>query len=267
MAGIHRRAVSVERMTDLELDRPVGSWRAYVTGRIGRYKLDALPRLGETQADVQVLTPGGQPPGRSQPVVGAALSLGRYNNDASGASLDSTAVIGSLHGTWRRGGLYVSGALSGGSTSVDVKRSITLGPAVRAEQGSTSAGQFGVELDAGWILGEPDDLQHGPFLGLAWLDQTVDGYRESGSFSTSMNFSASTAIPSSRVRATASRCPWPGTTWGFVPMPTSPMRRNQGRSHFGDRGLQYHARTLHPFRLHAAAPLGEHRPGSCREPV
>ena len=189
MAGIHRSAVSAERMADLGLDRSVGSWRAYVTGRIGKYKLDALPRLGETQANVQVLTLGANHRAGSNLWWGAALSFGRYNNDASGASLDSTAVIGSVHGTWRRGGLYVSGALSAGSTSVDVKRSITLGPAVRAEQGSTSAGQFGAELDAGWILGPADGLQHGPFLGLAWLNQTVDGYRESGNLSTSMNFS------------------------------------------------------------------------------
>ena len=189
MAGIHRSAVSAERMTDLGLDRSVGSWRAYVTGRIGRYELDALPRLGETRADVQVFTLGANHRPASNLWWGAALSLGTYNNDASGASLESSAVIGSLHGTWRRGGLYVSGALSAGSTSVDVKRSITLGPAVRAEQGSTSAGQFGAEFDAGWMLGDPDDLQHGPFLGLAWLNQSIDGYQEKGSRSTSMNFS------------------------------------------------------------------------------
>jgi len=189
MAGIHRSAVSAERMTDLGLDRSVGSWRAYVTGRIGRYELDALPRLGETQADVQVFTLGANHRTGTNLWWGAALSFGWYNNDASGASLESSAVIGSVHGTWRRGGLYVSGALSAGSTSVDVKRSITLGPAVRAEQGSTSAGQFGAEFDAGWMLGDPADLQHGPFLGLAWLNQSVDGYRENGSRSTAMNFS------------------------------------------------------------------------------
>ena len=189
MANIHRSAVSAERMTDLGLDRSVGSWRAYVTGRIGRYKLDALPRLGETQADVQVFTLGANHRAGTNLWWGAALSFGWYNNDASGASLESSAVIGSVHGTWRRGGLYVSGALSVGSTSVDVKRSITLGSAVRAEQGSTSAGQFGAEFDAGWMLGDPADLQHGPFLGLAWLNQAVDGYRENGSRSTAMNFS------------------------------------------------------------------------------
>lgn len=189
MANIHRSAVSAERMTDLGLDRSVGSWRAYVTGRIGRYQLDALPRLGETQADVQVFTLGANHRPGANLWWGAALSFGWYNNDASGASLESSAVIGSVHGTWRRGGLYVSGALSAGSTSVDVKRSITLGPAVRAEQGSTSAGQFGAEFDAGWMLGDPADFQHGPFLGLAWLNQSIDGYRESGSRSTAMNFS------------------------------------------------------------------------------
>lgn len=189
MANIHRSAVSAERMTDLGLNRSVGSWRAYVTGRIGRYKLDALPRLGETQADVQVFTLGANHRAGANLWWGAALSLGWYNNDASGASLESSAVIGSVHGTWRRGGLYVSGALSAGSTSVDIKRSITLGSAVRAEQGSTSAGQFGAEFDAGWMLGDPDDLQHGPFLGLAWLNQSVDGFRENGSRSTAMNFS------------------------------------------------------------------------------
>ena len=73
MAGIHRSAVSVERMTDLGLDRSVGSWRAYVTGRIGKYKLDALPRLGETQANVQVLTLGANHRAGSQPVVGRRL--------------------------------------------------------------------------------------------------------------------------------------------------------------------------------------------------
>ena len=82
MAGIHRSAVSAERMADLGLDRSVGSWRAYVTGRIGKYKLDALPRLGETQANAQVLTLGANHRAGVNLWWGAALSLGRYNNDA-----------------------------------------------------------------------------------------------------------------------------------------------------------------------------------------
>ena len=61
-------------------------------------------------------------------------------------------VLGSLHGTWRSGGLHLSRALSGGGTSVDIERSIRLGPTWRLEHGSTSAAQFGAELDLGWLF-------------------------------------------------------------------------------------------------------------------
>ncbi len=189
VAGVHRNAVSTERMADFALDRPVGSWRGYVTGGIGKHELDVLPRLGETQANMQVLTLGANRRAGADLHWGAALSLARHDNDVSGASLDSTVVLGSLHGTWRSGGLHLSGALSGGRTSVDIERSIRLGPARRPERGSTSAVQFGAELDLGWLFGEPAALRHGPFLGFVWIEQEVKGYRESGRSSTSMNFS------------------------------------------------------------------------------
>ena len=189
VAGIHSTAVFMERMVDFTLDRPVGSWRGYVTGGIGRHELDVLPHLGETQVNMQVLTLGANRRTGTNLHWGAALSLARHDNDVSGANLDSTVVLGSLHGTWRTGGLHLSGALSGAGTSVNIERSIRLGPALRPERGSTSAAQFGAELDLGWRFGEPATLQHGPFLGFAWIDQEVKGYRESGRSSTSMDFS------------------------------------------------------------------------------
>ena len=72
---------------------------------------------------------------------------------------------------------------------MDIERSIRLGPARRLERGSTSAVQFGAEIELGWLFGEPAALQHGPFLGFVWIDQEVKGYRESGRTSTSLNFS------------------------------------------------------------------------------
>ena len=189
VAGIHRIAVSTEWMVDFALDRPVGNWRGYVTGAIGRHELDVLPHLGETQANMQVLTLGANRRAGADLHWGAALSLARHDNDISGANLDSAVVLGSLHGTWRSGGLHLSGALSGGRTSVDIERSIRLGPARRLERGSTSAAQFGAELELGWLFGESEALQHGPFLGFAWSNQEVRGYQESGRSSTAMDFS------------------------------------------------------------------------------
>lgn len=51
------------------------------------------------------------------------------------------------------------------------------------------ASQFGADIDVGLVMGESEKYDHGPLVGFAWLNQTVDGYRESGSSSTSMNFS------------------------------------------------------------------------------
>ena len=188
-AGIHRNAVSAERMRGLRPGRPARSWRGYVTGHVGNHRLDALPRLGTARADVQVLTLGADHRVGANLLWGAAFSLGHYENDASGTNLDSTTVTGSLHGTLLLDNFYLSGALSGGNTALDIKRFISLGTARRTEHGSTDARQFGAELNVGWIFDRPRGIRHGPFLDLAWLDQRVEGYRENGNLSTSMNFS------------------------------------------------------------------------------
>lgn len=189
IAGIHRNAVSAERMRDLILGHSAGSWRGYVTGHVGNHGLGALPRLGKARADVQALTLGANHRAGANLLLGAAFSLGRYENDASGTNLDSITLTGSLHGTLLLDNLYLSGALSGGNTTLDIERFISLGAAKRTEHGSTDARQFGAELNVGWIFDKSKGVHHGPFLGLAWLDQRVDDYRESGNLSTSMNFS------------------------------------------------------------------------------
>ncbi len=185
-AGVHHGVISAERAADFAL--PVGNWRGYATGQSGGSSLDALPRLGETESDMAVVTLGVGHRAGPDLSWGAALSIARHENELSGANLDSDVVIGSLHGAWRSGGLQVSVVLSLGQTSIDVERSIILGPATRSERGSTEAAQFGGEFDFGWLLGASEALRHGPFFGLSWLEQEVKGYRESGESSTSMNF-------------------------------------------------------------------------------
>ncbi len=39
------------------------------------------------------------------------------------AGLESETAVGSLHGTWRQGGLQLSGAVNLGRTGVDIERS------------------------------------------------------------------------------------------------------------------------------------------------
>ena len=186
----HRSAVATEQRSDMGVERPVGQWRSYVLVRSGQREVDALPRLGGAEADEQAVTLGFGQRASADLRWGAALSLGRHDDDVSGAALDNDTTVGSLHGTWRMGAIQLSGAVNLGRTQVDIERSIPLGQAVNTEHGSTAARQVGVDVGLGWTLHALETVRHGPMIGLSWLDQEVDGYRESGTSPTAMNFSA-----------------------------------------------------------------------------
>ena len=186
----HRSAVSSVRLADSEAARPAGRWQSYVQVRSGRREVDALPRLGEAQVDEHAVTFGLGQQASADLHWGVALSLGSHDDDVTGATLESDTTVGSLHGTWRMGAVRLSGAVSLGRAEVEIERSIALGPAVNTERGSTAASQLGVDIGLEWTLHALGTVRHGPAVGVSWLDQEVDGYRESGSAPTAMNFSA-----------------------------------------------------------------------------
>ena len=186
-AAAHHGAVSAERASDFAL--PVGNWRGYARGGFGAGDAGAFARLGEVESDMTVITLGAGHRAGPDLSWGAALSVASHENELTGANLDSDVVLGSLHGSWRSGGLQVSIALSLGQTSVDVERPVTLGALTRVERGSTEAAQFGGEFALACTLGASENLRHGPFFGLSLLNQEVKGYQESGNSSTAMNFS------------------------------------------------------------------------------
>ena len=183
----HRSVIAAAQLSDRE--HPVGHWNSFVLAHTGRRGVDALPRLGEAQADEQGVSLGLSQRAARDFRWGIALSVGRHDTGVRDAALEGDTAVGSLHGTWRQGGLYVSGALNLGRTGLDIERSMTLGPAVNTERGSTAARQVGVDVGLGWTMGETEGIRHGPTLGLSWLDQEVDGYREDGTSPTAMNFS------------------------------------------------------------------------------
>lgn len=189
VARAHRDAVFAEQMLDLGLDRPAAKWQSYLRGQAGKHDLKILSHLGKAQAAIQVLTLGADYRALDELYLGAALSLGNHSNDVSGASIDSTVVTGSLHGTFILDVFYLSGALNLGRTSIDINRSIRLGAALRTEHGSTTSYQYGTDVELGWVLGKSEKYRHNLFFGLGWLNQKIDGYSENGDTSTSMNFS------------------------------------------------------------------------------
>ena len=120
--------------------------------------------------------------------LGAAVSFGGSNGDSPGASIDAKEVLVSAYGVAHFGSGYVNAIVSGGSSNLDIDRSIVLGPTTRIENGSTNATHVGVELGGGFRFGS-DDFNHGPFVSLTWQKVDVQGYAEDSLLSTSMYFS------------------------------------------------------------------------------
>ena len=189
VARAHRDAVFAERIPDTGPGSQVGKWRSYLRGQAGRHRLEALSHLGRTRAETQVLTLGADYRAGDGLYLGAALSLGNHSNGVSGADIDSAAVAGSLHGAFIFDVFYLSGALNAGRSSIDISRSVRLGTALRTEDGSTTSYQYGTDVELGWVLSASEKHGYSLFLGFGWLNQKIDGYRENGSMSTSMNFS------------------------------------------------------------------------------
>ncbi len=119
--------------------------------------------------------------------LGAALSFGSSNGDSVGASLDTKEVLVSAYGVAHFGRGYVDGIISGGSSQMNINRSIQIGTATRVEHGSTSASHTAAEIGGGFTFGG-ENLRHGPFVSLTWQKVGVNGYKEDSLDSTSMYF-------------------------------------------------------------------------------
>ncbi len=191
VAAAHGEVLARQGLADVARPAgPAGGWRAWAEASFGRQRLDALPRLGRTEADLRMATLGLSRRATADFAWGAAVSLARHDNAAGGGSarVESDAAIASLYGAWRRGGFHLGGALSFGRAGVELERRFALAAAQRLERGSTDASQLGVELALGWQGG--DAVRHGPSLALSWLDQGIDAWRERGASATAMNYAA-----------------------------------------------------------------------------
>jgi outer membrane lipase/esterase len=193
IADNHSRAVNEELMADFQLDREVGSVRGYATAQFGQHDFDYNNNtniLGG-EADVLSLTLGAHHRFADNAYWGVGVTLGNHDNDVASANLDSRTVLASVSATARfGGGGYLTGAISGGSSSVDIERYIEMGATTRTETSSANVSQVGAEFAMGWLFGAPGGLQHGPFAGAHWFEQQIDGFAEDSGSATSMNFSS-----------------------------------------------------------------------------
>jgi len=125
-------------------------------------------------------------------VIGGALNA--FNSDVAfgGAKgdFDMNAVGFSLFADYHRERLFgtLLGTMFFNTDFDDVARLVKLGGGTRRERGDTSGDLWAIKGMLGYRLWQQDSFSLGPFGSLNYQAVQVDGYRENGKRSTSMNF-------------------------------------------------------------------------------
>ena len=168
--------------------RSDGEANIYGALQFSQQDYEAGARTAAFDSELITGTFGGDVRFRDTISLGATVTLGSSRGDTVGAAIDATEVLVSGYAVAHLGSAYLSGIVSGGSSNLDIDRSIVLGLSNRVESGNTSATHKAVEIGGGFAFGS-EDFKHGPFVSLTWQEISVQGYAEDSLDSTSMFFS------------------------------------------------------------------------------
>ncbi|BAO45277.1 autotransporter outer membrane beta-barrel domain-containing protein [Thiolapillus brandeum] len=168
-------------------------WSFFANGAMGGQDLQAGQAWDVSADDASLLVGAAW---RMNPywVFGGALE-GAYSDVdfARGmGGFEANSALLSGFADYRRDSYFANAILSVGLNSNldDIERVIALGNTTRSEQGSSSADAWAIKVLAGTTLFETGGLQAGPFVSVNYQKVDVDGYRERGMRSTSMNFAS-----------------------------------------------------------------------------
>ncbi|WP_457673244.1 autotransporter outer membrane beta-barrel domain-containing protein [Thiolapillus sp.] len=166
-------------------------WSFFVNGGMGTQDLQAGQAWDASADDASLMLGAAWRMDRNW-VFGGALQGAYSDVDFSRGlgSFEANSILLSAFADYRRDAWFANAMLSLGLNSDldDIERVISLGNASRLERGSSSADAWAARLMAGVALVNRDDLQAGPFISINYQSVDVDGYREQGMRSTSMNF-------------------------------------------------------------------------------
>lgn len=126
---------------------------------------------------------------RGDLVYGAYAGYGSGKQDFGlrrGNFKQSDTTLGGFVG-WYGDGLWVNGQLAYTWLSFDVDREVQLGPATRRHSGSPDGSNLTAGISAGYDFGE-GNFKHGPVLSLLSQQIRVDGYVESNTSATAMQY-------------------------------------------------------------------------------
>ncbi|HEY2137465.1 MAG TPA: autotransporter domain-containing protein [Xanthobacteraceae bacterium] len=126
--------------------------------------------------------------GRGNWLVGAALTLGGQKASFSQnfGSFTQDEFAASLYGAYRTGPLWTLAIASAGAAHYDVKRTVPIGITIQNNSASTDGSNFSLASFTGLDI-VSGSFTHGPVAGIILQRVFVDGFAESGNF-TSLSF-------------------------------------------------------------------------------
>lgn len=181
-SGAIRQAIFDNKVGGME----VGESRGFFNAQFGSQDYDAGINAPALSTNSNTFTGGFEYRHSERLSFGAAISLGGSNGDFAGGDIDGQEVLGSLFATANFGNGYFGGALSLGSSSIDINRSFFIGPSLRVEEGNASASHKAFELSGGYLFG--DTVRHGPFASATWQRVGVEAFAENSGSATSMRY-------------------------------------------------------------------------------
>lgn len=169
--------------------RGAAGWNVWITGNVSSLKVDNAVGFPGTLGTPFAGTVGIDRKWPSGLLVGAALTLGTAKPDFGlGGNFTQNEITGSVYLASQAGPIWGDVVGSFGTLSYDVNRIVPIGITLQKSNASTSGRNFSLAGEVGYDFTN-GRLTHGPVGGLALQDIRIDGFTESGSF-TSLAFDA-----------------------------------------------------------------------------
>jgi len=182
------RTLDARMMSGINSPRPMSKyemWAAYDYSNN-----DVKSTFGFGDAQVNTLAAGGDIKLSEKLIAGAMVGYSENKGDFSGSAgnytlkeTSATFYMGYGDGPW-----YVGGTLGVGDLDYSVQRNIQLGPLTRTESSDPSGWHFMASVLGGYWFQTSADLQHGPFVRVAYQDIRVKAFTEQGSDSTALSY-------------------------------------------------------------------------------
>jgi outer membrane lipase/esterase len=183
------RTLDARMMSGINSSRPMSKYEMWVAYDYSNNDIKSTFGFGD--ADVNTLTAGGDVKLSEKLLVGGMFGYSENKGDFGGNSgnYKLKEASGTIYAGYGDGPWYIGGTIGVGDLDYSVDRNIQLGPLTRTQSGDPSGWHFMASVLGGYWFQTSADLQHGPFVRIAYQDIRVRAFSEQGSDSTALSYS------------------------------------------------------------------------------